>query len=30
MLKVQWGRRVFEQIKQQLQRAAVICERIAA
>jgi len=30
MLKVQWGQRVFEQIQQQLQRAAVICERLAA
>jgi alkanesulfonate monooxygenase SsuD/methylene tetrahydromethanopterin reductase-like flavin-dependent oxidoreductase (luciferase family) len=29
MLKVQWGMRVFEQIKQQLQRAAVVCERLA-
>jgi alkanesulfonate monooxygenase SsuD/methylene tetrahydromethanopterin reductase-like flavin-dependent oxidoreductase (luciferase family) len=29
MLKVQWGKRAFEQIKQQLRRAALICERLA-
>jgi alkanesulfonate monooxygenase SsuD/methylene tetrahydromethanopterin reductase-like flavin-dependent oxidoreductase (luciferase family) len=28
MLKVQWGKRAFDQIKQQLQRAAVVCERL--